>query len=148
MAEITTIPLDAITKLTNPQHGDLLYGMADPTGTKLHRAIEVESIMRRIDVTQWGAVGDGVTDNTAAIQAAIAAAQAAMWSGSSGIYGDYQGTVHSAPTVWFPAGVYLISDSLTADTVASTAGLHFAGNDAILVAADATMDVFGYEYDA
>lgn len=58
-----------------------------------------------IDVTDYGATGDGVTDDTAAIQAAIDAAEA----GGGGI-------------VYFPAGVYVINGALQ-DTSRSNAQL-------------------------
>jgi hypothetical protein len=47
------------------------------------------------NVTSYGAVGDGVTDDTAAIQNAISALRPAN------------------PTIYFPAGTYLISGTLT-----------------------------------
>ncbi len=50
------------------------------------------------NVTDYGATGDGTTDDTNAIKAAIAAALG-------------QGTRNS--TVYFPAGTYLVSDTLT-----------------------------------
>jgi len=54
-----------------------------------------------IDVTAYGATGNGVTDDTAAIQAAIDAAEATKG-----------GTVH------FPAGTYRISGTLTVEASA------------------------------
>ena len=60
------------------------------------------------DVRSFGAKGDGVTDDTAAIQAAIDAAIASN-------LGD---------AVFMPAGTYLISDTLT---IASVHGLRFTG---------------------
>jgi hypothetical protein len=55
------------------------------------------------NVKSYGAKGDGVTDDTAAINAAIAA------STPAGNTGDYWG---QAQIVYFPAGTYLISSPL------------------------------------
>ncbi len=62
-----------------------------------------------LDVRQYGATGDGVTDDTAAIQAAINAASA----GGGGI-------------VWLPTGTYLISDQLVTYANVVLAGVHWA----------------------
>jgi hypothetical protein len=67
-------------------------------------AQDISSIGPLYDVTQFGATGNGVTDDTAAIQAAINAC-----SGMSG--GILQGT--GAGTVEFPGGkTYIISSTL------------------------------------
>lgn len=52
------------------------------------------------NVTDYGAVGNGVTDDTAAIQSAMNAAQATGYDGNRG------------GTVYFPNGTYLIGSSL------------------------------------
>ena len=52
------------------------------------------------DVTDYGATGNGTTDDTSAIQLAITAAQTA--AGSS-----------DGATVYFPAGKYLVTSTLT-----------------------------------
>jgi hypothetical protein len=54
----------------------------------------------RIDVTAYGAKGDGTTDDTSAIQAAITAACAAS----------------SRPTVFFPPGTYVVSQTQNPST--------------------------------
>lgn len=50
-----------------------------------------------VNVKSYGAVGDGVADDTAAIQAAITA---------------NVGRFRGMKTLWFPAGTYLVSDTL------------------------------------
>ena len=57
---------------------------------------------RRVDVKEYGAKGDGVTDDTAAVQAAIAAAHAA----------GVGTTITTYPIIYVPAGRYKISDTL------------------------------------
>src|SRR5690606_29133431 len=54
------------------------------------------------DVRAFGAAGDGVRDDTAAIQNAINAAQDAVENQSG----------RNVPTVFFPAGVYSITDTI------------------------------------
>jgi hypothetical protein len=61
---------------------------------------EVPAVEAIVDVTDHGAVGDGKTDDTAAIQAAIAAASGTL---------SKQGGVGA---VWFPAGTYRLTDRL------------------------------------
>lgn len=58
----------------------------------------------RVSVKDFGAVGNGSTDDTAAIQAAIDACNA------------------SGRTVYFPAGTYYITSGLTIDNSATTTG--------------------------
>jgi polygalacturonase len=56
-----------------------------------------------VDVRDHGAVGDGIADDTAAIQAAI----------DSAAYTDDTRTTWRGASVYFPPGVYLISSTLT-----------------------------------
>jgi hypothetical protein len=58
-----------------------------------------------INVKDYGAVGDGATDDTAAIQAAVAAGLAAQQNAAG--FGENNGT-----TVFFPKGKYRISDAI------------------------------------
>ncbi len=68
----------------------------------------IDYLNMRINVRQFGAVGDGVTDDTAAIQAAIDAAQAHV-----GYYSPGGLAVEGwQPVVEFPDGIYVISSAL------------------------------------
>lgn len=95
---------------SKPRSGDIRY--ADGTewnpgaGEGLYRYNISGSWVRlnseKISVREYGAVGDGVTDDTDAIQAAIDAAHASSVS---------------QPSVFFPAGQYELSDDLDAKNV-------------------------------
>lgn len=71
--------------------------------------IKVTNTTKTINVcaAPYGAKGDGVTDDTAAIQAAAAAFQAAMLANGFPTYGG------SGFSLYFPAGNYLISAPIT-----------------------------------
>lgn len=58
-----------------------------------------------INVFDYGATGDGVTDDTAAIQAAVNAGLATKPTGT--------GSTNNGQTVFFPYGKYRISDAIT-----------------------------------
>ena len=59
------------------------------------------------NVLDYGAIGDGVTDDTSAIQATITAALAARTTNAQGM-----GQQTIPGTVFFPAGTYLIGTTL------------------------------------
>jgi hypothetical protein len=71
------------------------------TGSTTARFLK-DRFAERFNVKDYGAKGDGVTDDTAAIQAAITAAQSA-----AGI------TVGPGKQVYFPGGKYIVSATLT-----------------------------------
>jgi hypothetical protein len=64
-----------------------------------------------INVRDYGATGNGSTDDTAAINAAIAAFVAAQASSAPGAMTT--GTVGTGYTLYFPSGKYIISSKLT-----------------------------------
>lgn len=74
--------------------GDALVAFKQPFANAVASTVH-EKLSRRFDVKDFGAVGDGVSDDTAAIQNAIALAVA-----------------NGRGIVEFPAGVYLISSTL------------------------------------
>jgi hypothetical protein len=80
-----------------------------------------------VSVKDFGAVGDGVADDTAAIQAAINAAY--MPSGS------YPGNAKGS--VYFPPGVYLITSAIDATTVGGLVG-NSAGTSILLLSGTST----------
>lgn len=80
-------------------------GAGARTDLRLHKPVTVGAHV--VDVKRWGAKGDGVTNDTAAIQAAIDTAGAA------------------GATTFFPPGVYLVSTlTLPVHTVMQGAGIY------------------------
>ncbi len=88
-----------------------------------------------VNVKAYGAVGDGVADDTAACQAAFVVANAASQNGTAGIYGQGQG-VGSAPILYFPTGVYSITTTAGINNNTQMNYMRIVGDNAILVAAD------------
>lgn len=77
-----------------------------------------------INVKDYGAVGDGAADDTPAIRAAIAAIGS---QSSTSILTEFSRT-----TLYFPEGVYKITDYLTPDVAQSLIYVHVTGENAII----------------
>jgi Pectate lyase superfamily protein len=96
-------------------------GTLTPTTLTVTGNETVQGSRPRVDVTAYGAKGDGVTDDTAAIQAAITAV--------CGTYGRNVG----GGTIFFPPGVYSVSQPQLPSTAAvfnlPCSGLHFQGGN-------------------
>lgn len=96
--------LPALTELTAPASGDLLYvvDVSDTTddATGSSRKATVQTLLGVYNVRQHGATGDGSTDDTTALQAAIDAAEAA-----------------GGGTVYVPTGTYRTSGLTIGDGV-------------------------------
>lgn len=97
---------------------------SDVSGNGSWQAPGAVSGMGWLNVKTYGALGDGVHDDSAAIQAAINAATAAVTGGRGVIY--------------FPAGTYLLGTSLK-----PTVGLRFTGDYGSTLKTTAT-DVFDF----
>lgn len=88
--------------------------------------------MTYLDVTAFGAIGDGIADDTAAIQAAAAAARAAWLA--AGTDAGARGV-----TIFFPSGQYKMSGALHFDNTAGIRLLGEASTGAIGSAQSATL---------
>ena len=91
---------DNIIGINDVNANDLPY---DPPFINSVVTTVAAKLAQTVSVKDFGATGDGVADDTAAIQAAI---------DGLGINGG---------TVWFPAGTYLVSSAITFSTPASFA---------------------------
>ena len=121
-AFITIGTYDNIDGAADP--ADIYAALAASSGSSLVGFIQsgsgavattVQAKLREsVSVLDFGATGDGVTDDTAAIQAAIASAQASPQYQSynpaitgGGVFGGYMGRIY------FPKGTYVISNTIT-----------------------------------
>lgn len=102
---MTANKLSNLTEITNPSLDDLLHIVHDPAGVRVDRKIKVRNLIGSVtyNVRWYGAVGDGIADDTAAIQAAIDAAT------SSQVYGF---TRPGRIRIYLPSGVYKITDAI------------------------------------
>ena len=88
------------------------------------------------DVKQFGAIGDGVADDTAAIQAAADDCKAKLRA-IQPTGGSYQG---SSPELFFHSGKYRVSASISLSPYQSV-----RGEDAILVQADPESSILRFD---
>jgi hypothetical protein len=84
--------------------------------TTANRTI-AEKFAESISVKDYGAVGDGTTDDTAAITAAINAANARA---INQVYAGSTTNVATAPSIYFPTGTYLITSTITPSATTRT----------------------------
>ena len=103
--------------------------------------------LKQFSVLDYGAVGDGLHDDTHAIQRALDAAGAATWGNGQAIkHGGDAGLVH--PALVFPAGIYLLSQTLYPG--GGTNGSphvrppHLVGESAQLKQSNASADILYY----
>ncbi len=96
-------------------------GAFTPTTLSVGGNETVQGSRPRVDVTAYGAKGDGVTDDTAAIQSAITA-----------VCGTYNHALGGG-TIYFPPGVYILTQTQLPSTAPvftlPCSGLHFQGGN-------------------
>ena len=113
-------------------------GVGSGNGTaELSQTVEGK-LQQYVSVKDFGATGDGVTDDTLSLQRAIQYTQSVTVSLNNGL-GAYSGT---APILYFPKGVYVVTASLTPDT--NNAMMYqFLQGDCAIIQAAAGVTVFG-----
>jgi len=89
------LKLTALTALTSPSYDDLMYIVDDPLGVlPVSKGVTIQNLFSgAVNVKQYGAVGDGIANDTAALNAAWVA-------------------VSDGGVLTIPSGTYLISDTI------------------------------------
>jgi len=115
---------------------DILY---DPAGTGAVQTTVQAKLRELVSVKDFGAVGDGVADDTLSIQAAIDSLPVSTSSGDPASYKTGGGTVH------MPAGTYLISAPIKLTHNISLVG---DGSDSTVIKTSGNTDAIqiGYVY--
>ncbi len=133
-----------LTAATSMASSDVLYGVVGGVDRQVSRSVLEQSLnvpqVFNVKAPEYGVVGDGVTDDTAAIQACIDAYRAAI---DSAVY-----TLGQASILLFPPGVYLITDSLDLTSIKSPTWSVF-GYGAVIVAkctGKPAIDMLGSRY--
>jgi hypothetical protein len=91
----------------------------------------------QVNVLDFGAVGDGVADDTAAIQAAIDAAETLSVANARGATSPQLRSSFPAVVLYIPAGKYLISSQLIVGQISSRYNL--SGEASLIFANNGTM---------
>src|SRR6516164_10866789 len=96
---VLSVSLQSVSFAGTVSHQATIQAHGHSSGSHHHHQPPAVKGVPTVNVRDFGATGDGVTDDTAAIQNAIAAAQA------------------SGKGVLFPAGTYLHASVITANSV-------------------------------
>jgi hypothetical protein len=104
--------ISALSTAVAAPGGSLLVGYL-PGGNNAVATTVGAKFRESISVVDFGADPTGILDSTNAIKAAIAHGYVVLKSGNSGAYGPGLYYVGSTPEIFFPAGVYKVTDDLT-----------------------------------
>jgi len=97
-----------LANTSDPTKGDALVGFKSALTNAIARTVH-NKLSDFVSVKDFGAVGDGVTDDTTAIQNAINALQQLGYIAGA----QYPESTYIGQTLFFPSGIYLISSALT-----------------------------------
>lgn len=128
--DLTTIDKSNLVNAIN----EIVGNVTSVTNTANATALKLNNL-DIINVKDYGAVGDGVNDDTQAIKDAITAAQASL----------------TCKLVFFPSGIYKITDTITIDYVGdkklSSVSIVGAGQYNTQILCDGDFDAIVYEGD-
>lgn len=124
MATLTKIT--GLPELTTPRDEDLIQVIDDPSGTPANKYMTLNRVSNVANVLNYGADKTGLTDSTAAIQAAIDAVGTATAIDASAPAYTWI-TELEGGTVYFPRGIYRIDSKLTLPDRVSLIGETYSG---------------------
>ena len=111
----------------------------DPTGAA---GCWVRPVSEEIHVSWFGPIPDGATDAALAFKTSIAVYQLFVTAGNSGIWGTFNPTSGTGPTLVWPPGVYSITESLTGPDQSINYS-YYKGTNTVIVPTANTIDIFG-----
>ena len=102
----------------SPNASGVVY---DPAGTSAVPTTVQAKLRESVSVLDFGAVGDGVTDDTTAIQAAVDYIQS--YGASSDIFSNGLNKTNFGGSIYIPKGVYKITNKIVIAAVGQEAGV-------------------------
>ena len=137
----------ALANTTDVTKGDALVGFRQSNSSGAFTGAVARTVHDKlqefISVKDFGAVGDGVTDDTAAITNAI---NAANFLAINKTYAGSTTYVATAPAVYFPIGTYLISSTIVPSS--PTSSLTLIGDGKSILIGTGTKSISPFSFTA